>query len=90
MSATPEEVGILATLAKWLWAPFAALGTWILSRLDKRFDAMEKAIAGKADKSEVENNRRDIKELFGKIDSIKDDIGDKHSELLRAIYESKK
>lgn len=78
----PEGAGLLAVLigaATAIVAPFMVARSWV-----------EKRLATKADKEVVDNHRDDIKELFGKVDGLKDDINRNHVETLKAIHESRK
>ncbi len=77
-------------IAKYLWGLLVPAGWWIFNKQDKRLDAMELALKDKADVAELDRQRGHVEKIFEKIEEVKQDVNDKHAELLKAIYESRR
>lgn len=77
-------------IAKWLWGLLVPAGWWIFNRQDKRMDALEAQMSDKAEKDEVNRQRDTQAKIFDQLTELRQDVNDKHAELLKAIYESRK
>lgn len=76
-------------IAKYLWGLLLPAGWWIFNKQDKRMDALEGAMKTKADQTEMDRQRGHVERIFEKLEEVRQDVNDKHAELLKAIYESR-
>lgn len=77
-------------IAKYLWGLLVPAGWWIFNKQDKRMDALEAAMQTKANQTEMDRQRDHVEKIFEKIEEVRQDVNDKHAELLKAIYGTRK
>lgn len=94
MAASPDDVGLWTKLALGAAGIASTLAGLVWKDAQRRVEKAEKGISDlrdkKADKETVETQRRETRDtfitVFKKLDDLKDDMNDKHQQVMNAIH----